>query len=228
MTKALRMRRLFGGDGRMLLVAMDHAAYMGPAAGLDLVTISRVVASGADAVMTTFGTARRASAAPEVLGAAALVLSLDVHAPEPEEQVLNAVRLGADSAKVLAASGEREQWTALQRYALICERWGLPFQAEVIPGVALISPTSTPPRTSPACVDRRPRWAPTMSNVFTQATPKACAASSKAPPCPSSSSAATAPQMNQRWSSTLRTRSAQAWQAWRSAVTSGATLIRER
>jgi len=132
--KALRMRRLFGADGRLLLVAMDHAAFMGPLPGLDLPTLAAVVAAGADAVMTTYGTARRVSQQPAMLGQAALVVSLDIHALEPEEQVANAMRLGADSVKVLASSGDRSQWTALQRYALVCERWGVPFQAEVIPG----------------------------------------------------------------------------------------------
>lgn len=128
------MRRLFRADGRLLLVAMDHAAFMGPVPGLDLATIAAVVGAGADAVMTTYGTARRARCAPEVLGQAALVVSLAIHASEPEEQVLGALRLGADSVKVLAASGDQAQWTALERYALICDRWGVPFQAEVIPG----------------------------------------------------------------------------------------------
>jgi len=132
--KALRMRRLFGHDGRMLLVAMDHAGFMGPVPGLDLPTMKKVVQAGADAVMTTYGTARRASQQPDVLGQAALVVSLDINAIEPEEQVLNALRLGADSVKTLAVSGEKAQWSALQRYALVCEGWGLPFQAEVIPG----------------------------------------------------------------------------------------------
>jgi DhnA family fructose-bisphosphate aldolase class Ia len=132
--KALRMRRLFRADGRLLLVAMDHAAFMGPMDGLDLTTLGAVVGAGADAVMTTYGTARRAASVPGILGQAGLVVSLDIHAPEPEEQVLNALRLGADSVKVLAASADRGQWTALQRYALICERWGVPLQAEVIPG----------------------------------------------------------------------------------------------
>jgi fructose-bisphosphate aldolase / 2-amino-3,7-dideoxy-D-threo-hept-6-ulosonate synthase len=132
--KALRMRRLFGSDGRLLLVAMDHAAFMGPVPGLDVQTIGVVVAGGADAVMTTYGTARALSQSPSVLGEAALVLSLDVHAPQPAEQVERAVRIGADSVKVLAVSGDRSQWTALERYALLCDRWGLPFQAEVIPG----------------------------------------------------------------------------------------------
>jgi DhnA family fructose-bisphosphate aldolase class Ia len=134
MTKALRLRRLFGADGRLLLVAMDHAAYLGPLQGLDLPTMAAVVGAGADAIMTTYGTARRASAQPEVLGRAALVVSLDVHAHKPEEQVLGALRLGADSVKVLAASGDRQQWAALGRYAQVCERWGVPLQAEVIPG----------------------------------------------------------------------------------------------
>ena len=128
------MRRVFRDDGRVLLVAMDHASFMGHVQGLDLTTMSAVVKAGADAVMTTFGMARRASQTPEMLGQAALVLSLDVHAQEPEEQVVNAVQLGADSVKVLAASGDRQQWTTLERYALVCERWGMPLQAEVIPG----------------------------------------------------------------------------------------------
>jgi DhnA family fructose-bisphosphate aldolase class Ia len=128
------MRRLFGRDGRLLLVAMDHASFMGPIKGLDLETMAAVVSAGADAVMTTYGMARRASLEAHVLGQAALVLSLDIHAVEPEQQVLNALRLGADSVKVLAASGDPTQWTALQRYALVAERWGIPLQAEVIPG----------------------------------------------------------------------------------------------
>ncbi len=133
MTKALRMRRLFGADGRLLLVAMDHAAFMGPVAGLDLATIQKVVGARADAIMTTFGTARRA-AESNVLGQAALVVSLDVHASDPRANVDAALRLGADSVKVLAVSGDRQQWVALERYARVCDDWGLPFQAEVIPG----------------------------------------------------------------------------------------------
>ena len=128
------MRRLFGDDGRLLLVAMDHAIFLGHMPGLDLDTMATVVRAGVDAVMTTFGTARRAAQTAGLLGHAALVVSLDVHAAEPEEQVVNALRLGADSVKVLAASSDAAQWTALERYALIAERWGIPFQAEVIPG----------------------------------------------------------------------------------------------
>jgi DhnA family fructose-bisphosphate aldolase class Ia len=132
--KALRMRRLFGHDGRLVLLAMDHAAFMGPRPGLDLPTLGAIVGAGADAVMTTFGTARRLAQQPDLLGSAALVVSLDVDSTEPDAEVESALRLGADSVKVLAFGGDRAHWTALGRIARVCERWGLPLQAEVIPG----------------------------------------------------------------------------------------------
>ena len=60
--KAHRMRRIFKSDGRTLIVAMDHAGFMGPVAGLidPVATVNAVVAGGADAVMTTLGTAKSA------------------------------------------------------------------------------------------------------------------------------------------------------------------------
>jgi DhnA family fructose-bisphosphate aldolase class Ia len=132
--KSLRMRRLFGPDGRLLLLAMDHAPFMGPQPGLDLPTLGTIVRAGADGVMTTFGTARRLARQPELLGSAALVVSLNVDSADPEADVERALRLGADSVKVLAFGGDQAHWTALGRFAQISERWGLPLQAEVIPG----------------------------------------------------------------------------------------------
>jgi DhnA family fructose-bisphosphate aldolase class Ia len=167
MTKALRMRRLFGPDGRLLLVAMDHAIFMGHADGLDLRTMASVVSAGADAVMTTFGTARRVSHTPGVLGSAALVLSLDVHAPEPEEQVLNALRLGADSVKVLAASSDAMQWRALERYAVLAERWGIPIQAEVIPGGFDQSEQHTPANIARVCRQAAEMGADYVKTLYT-------------------------------------------------------------
>jgi DhnA family fructose-bisphosphate aldolase class Ia len=115
-------------------VAMDHATFMGPVPGLELATIAQVVAAGADVVMTPYGTARRLCEQPELMGHAALVVSLDIDALEPEEQVRSALRTGADSVKVLVETADREQWRALARYVRVCERYGLPLQAEVIPG----------------------------------------------------------------------------------------------
>jgi DhnA family fructose-bisphosphate aldolase class Ia len=132
--KSHRMRRIFGPDGRTLIVAMDHAGFMGPVPGLidPVATVRSVVAGGVDAVMTTLGTAHRIIGALDGRG---LVLSVDLHAPDPVAVVENAVALGADSLKTLAyplgdeATGLRN----MGRYGVLCEKWGLPFQAEMIP-----------------------------------------------------------------------------------------------
>ena len=84
-SKALRMRRLFRPDGRVLLVAMDHAAFMGPADGLDLPTMCAVVKAGADAVMTTYGTARRAAAESCKYGSSAAFSKLNLRAAANDE-----------------------------------------------------------------------------------------------------------------------------------------------
>jgi len=132
--KVHRLRRIFGEDGRTVIVAMDHAGYMGPVPGLidPCETVRCVVAGGADAVMTTLSTAKRILGD---LGGRALILSVDLHAPDPLAVVEQAIALGADGIKTLAywGSDDREGLHNLGRYALFCDRWGLPFQAEMIP-----------------------------------------------------------------------------------------------
>jgi DhnA family fructose-bisphosphate aldolase class Ia len=133
-SKAHRMRRIFASDGRTLIVAMDHAGYMGPVAGLTdpVPTVRAVVAGGADAVMTTIGSAKRIV---EALDRRGLVLSVDLHAPDPAAVVESAIALGADSLKTLAywGSSDAAGLHNLGRYGVLCDRWGLPFQAEMIP-----------------------------------------------------------------------------------------------
>ena len=132
--KAHRMRRVFASDGRTLVVAMDHAGYMGPVGGLiePLATVREVVAGGADAVMTTLGTAKRIAQALDGRG---LILSVDLNAPDPAAVVEQALELGVDSLKTLAYWGGEDPngMRNLGRYGVLCDRWGLPFQAEMIP-----------------------------------------------------------------------------------------------
>lgn len=132
--KRHRMRRIFGQDGRTIIVAMDHAGFMGPVPGLvdPGETVRRVVAGGADAVMTTMGTAKRILGDLQGRG---LILSVDLMAPDPLAVVEQAVALGADSIKTLAYWGgdDPQGMRNLGRYAVLCDRWGIPFQAEMIP-----------------------------------------------------------------------------------------------
>jgi len=132
--KAHRMRRVFASDGRALIVAMDHAGYMGPVGGLiePVATVRAVVAGGADAVMTTLGTAKRIASALDGRG---LILSVDLNAADPVAVVEQALELGSDHLKTLAYWGGEDPhgMRNLARYAVLCDRWGLPFQAEMIP-----------------------------------------------------------------------------------------------
>lgn len=132
--KSHRMRRIFGPDGRTIIVAMDHAGFMGPVPGLvdPGETVRRVVAGGADAVMTTLGTAKRILRDLQGRG---LILSVDLMAPDPLAVVEQAVALGADSIKTLAYWGgeDPQGMRNVGRYAVLCDKWGIPFQAEMIP-----------------------------------------------------------------------------------------------
>ena len=55
--KTRRLRRIFRGDGRAVIVAMDHGAFFGPQPGFEQPgePITQVVAGGADAIMASVG-----------------------------------------------------------------------------------------------------------------------------------------------------------------------------
>ena len=58
MHKTRRLNRILGKDGKALIVAMDHAANQGPS-GLERPgeLIPKLIAGGADAIITTYGLA---------------------------------------------------------------------------------------------------------------------------------------------------------------------------
>lgn len=139
-----RLNRIFRPDGRALIVAMDHALMDGPRKGLERPqeTIAKIVAGGADAVLTSYGIARRFAA---TLARVGLILRADAGAtslgtPGPATlfwDVEEGLRLGADALAVSAYPGapnEARTLENLSRMAAQAHAWGLAVLAEMVPG----------------------------------------------------------------------------------------------
>lgn len=142
--KMRRLRRIFSGDGRAVIVAMDHGAYFGIQAGLENpgTAIEQVVAGGADAVMTTVGIAQRFA---DALAPTSLILRVDGGATKLGTRawrggLINdaeaALKLGADGVVVMGFPGSENEDKNLQYLAALskqCIQWGLPLMAEMLP-----------------------------------------------------------------------------------------------
>ena len=103
-----RMHHLFKEDGRILIVAMDHAGFVDtPMPGMihPGETIRKVVAGGADVVMTTFGTATLFT---EELAGCGLILSASCGSPMGE-YVVEAARLVRGAGTMALPIGEGKQ-----------------------------------------------------------------------------------------------------------------------
>ena len=135
--KTRRMKRLFRDNSRTLIVAKDHAGFMDkPLKGMDDAesAIRKVVSGGADAIMTTYGTAQRCA---DAIGSAGLLLSVDTNVNTVGYAVEQALRLGADGLKCMVYPWMDSDPDSLLHSACLaaeCEKWGMPFLAETIPG----------------------------------------------------------------------------------------------
>jgi DhnA family fructose-bisphosphate aldolase class Ia len=143
-----RLRRIFGNDDKTVIVAMDHGTYLDkPMQGLSdpAKVIGETLAAGADAIITTYGTAMRCSAA---LGKGGLILAVyDDPAPH-EVAVENALRLGADALKVIASPFSNDHRASLaycERLGLQCAAWNMPYLVETIPGTFAAGPEMRTP-----------------------------------------------------------------------------------
>ena len=126
-----------------MVVAIDHAAYMGEGPPLDIV--SKVAAGSPDGILATWEIARTCGAA---LARSGLVLRVDGGISElggmPADDTSGilyradqAVTLGADAVVVMVFPGAPDEELSLQRLANLCgecELIGLPVIAETIPG----------------------------------------------------------------------------------------------
>jgi len=130
MAKALRMRRLFDTDGKAVIVAMDGAR-SGPSQGLEhpREAVRRVVAGGADAIMTTFGMAR---AVADLLGRTGLILALDSEGPVSGYGIEAALRMGADAVELKAEPDEPHRLADVRNLASEADKWGMPLLVEML------------------------------------------------------------------------------------------------
>lgn len=132
MLDTLRLRRVFGSDGRAVIVALDYGL-TGCAIPEPQVKIPQIVAGGADAVLMTYGLAVHFG---HLLGRCGLFLSLTDERDDAEGSVIQALRLGADGLKVIVYTHRPDQTVALNRLARLaaaCRAWGMPLLAEMIP-----------------------------------------------------------------------------------------------
>ncbi len=140
-----RLNRIFQPDGRALIVAFDHGLIDGPAKGMEqpAQTLPKIVAGGADAILTSYGTATRFAKEIASLG---LILRLDGGGTKlgkmdgPGAQfytVADALRVGADAVAVSAFPGSPKEEATLEMLAHVISQahsWGLPVMAEMVPG----------------------------------------------------------------------------------------------
>jgi len=135
--KLRRMARVFGSDGKTLVVAMDHAAYM-PDAVIGLENpgriIQKVFSAGADALLTTLGTARKSV---NEIGNSAVIMSVESYPHELEEVIHQALRYDVDMLKAMVYPFTEQDPNSVwnfQKLATLADKWNLPIMAEVFPG----------------------------------------------------------------------------------------------
>jgi DhnA family fructose-bisphosphate aldolase class Ia len=124
---------------------MDHGLLDGPCPGLEdpAETIAKIVAGGADAVLTSYGVARRFAQELAPLG---LILRVDGGAtslgpadgpPSLLYRIEDALRLGADAIALNGFPGAPHEAASLENITQavgLAHPWGMPVMAEMVPG----------------------------------------------------------------------------------------------
>ena len=140
-----KMHRLLRTDGRMLIVAMDHTAFMDqPVDGLVQYgeTCRSVVPAGADAFLSPIGSI---IAYGDAIGPAAAIASFDTTPPFLEVAVERALAVGADAVKsMLYPFTGDDSIRQATRLAADAAKVGLPYIAESVPGGFAAADMHTP------------------------------------------------------------------------------------
>ncbi len=139
--KSRRLRRIFGDDGKTVIVPMDHGVTSGPIQGLVNMQsiIDKLAAGGADAVVLHKGIVKNVDT--RRLGliihvSASTKMGPDVNWKVNVCSVEEAVRLGCDAVSVhvnLGSDREHEMLVELGKLADECDDWGVPLLAMMYP-----------------------------------------------------------------------------------------------
>lgn len=137
-----RFHRLFGVDGRSVVIAMDHGTTDGAVAGFEnpQKVLEQVIAGGADAILTSIGIARHFSKQLKDVGL--LVRCDGATSPfleHPRELIISiddVLTTGADAATAMYFPGivnGHNSTVYFPRLATEAHRWNIPVMAEALP-----------------------------------------------------------------------------------------------
>lgn len=137
-----RFHRLFGADGRSVVIAMDHGTTDGAVAGFEnpQQVLEQVIAGGADAILTSVGIARQFSKQLKDVG---LLIRCDggtspllEHSREQIISIDDILTTGADAAAAMYFPGTTNGYSStlyFPRLASEAHRWNIPVMAEALP-----------------------------------------------------------------------------------------------
>jgi 2-amino-4,5-dihydroxy-6-oxo-7-(phosphonooxy)heptanoate synthase len=179
---ALRFARLSGyGDGRLVLVPLDHSVSDGPitAAARFNDLVRDIVGGGADGIVVHKGRARLLD--PTLFAACSLIVHLSastVHGPDSNAKVLvadveEALRLGADGVSIhvnIGSDTEAEQLADMAKVADACDRWGMPLLAMIYPRGPRFTGPATPEQVAHVVTLAAELGADLVKTVFAQPT----------------------------------------------------------
>lgn len=139
-----RLQNVFSEDGKSVIIAMDHGIMMNvlPELGQAESVLEGIIAGGADAVLTSYGLARKYE---KILSSLGLIVRLDGGNTEMTEitggerlySIEDALKLGADGVACMGFPGETNELRTLSNVSHLaakCDEWNIPLLAEMLPG----------------------------------------------------------------------------------------------
>lgn len=141
-----RLRRIFGNDGRTVVIAMDHGMGMNVNPALDetAAKLKAIVKGGADAVLVSYGIAKKYADILEDIGVivradggySSLPSQANGH-PRLLFSVEDALRIGADAVVCNGFPGTPSEQDCMKNIAELVRQgseWNVPVMAEMLPG----------------------------------------------------------------------------------------------